>query len=125
MPTDEEMRFAKKIVRPYISPYHEQEVQREKVMRIKRAQTEEERLSLPLGATQFRYPDGRVRGEPPPLHETAEFIEANTAEFPPGVKDLRGRSGKHRFPDSSIDGSGLAVTDSSYKGKILRDDSIP
>ena len=101
IPSDEEQRYAYKWSRPYISKYYDSEVAREQQMEGKRLAAHSERVALPDGATQYRYPDGQVRDVPPPLEETAEYIQETTPEFPPGVMDLRDRSHKLRTPENT------------------------
>eukprot|EP01065_Artemidia_motanka_P008544 TRINITY_DN14300_c0_g1_i1.p1 TRINITY_DN14300_c0_g1~~TRINITY_DN14300_c0_g1_i1.p1 ORF type:complete len:450 (+),score=124.89 TRINITY_DN14300_c0_g1_i1:45-1352(+) len=122
VPTDEEMTMAYKWGRPYLSPYHEDEVAREQVMQQKRLRARQQLAAVPESQAAFQYPDGEVRAEPPLLDDTSKWIAANKPELPPGVQDLSGRAEKLR-PTQTTETS-AKVMPLSWKG-VYRDYDQP
>eukprot|EP01061_Rhynchopus_euleeides_P022560 TRINITY_DN36834_c0_g1_i1.p1 TRINITY_DN36834_c0_g1~~TRINITY_DN36834_c0_g1_i1.p1 ORF type:complete len:422 (+),score=138.70 TRINITY_DN36834_c0_g1_i1:108-1373(+) len=98
LPTDEEMLHSYKWARPYLSPYHKEEVEREERMSGKRVLLDAQKRAVREGSTLYRYPDGSYRDTAPSLEETQMYIAENTPDMPAGVVDLRGRQDKIRTP---------------------------
>ena len=92
------MRHSLKLARPYLSEFHEEEVQRARRLKDRQVLLDEQKRAVAEGKAMYRYPDGTISQEPQDVADTKAYLDATHEEFPQGVVDLRGRQDKQRTP---------------------------